>query len=85
MVTNGRDLHLLFRKHGGVKLCISGHIHRLEKIELDGVTYVCGGAVSGAWWKGPADRCDEGYSLFDLHEDGRVDWKYRTYGWRAEA
>lgn len=47
----------LFSQHPNVKLCVSGHIHIVEKLEFQGVTYYCGGAVSGAWWKTPeADR-----------------------------
>jgi 3',5'-cyclic AMP phosphodiesterase CpdA len=54
------DLHRvtrLFEEHPSVKLCLSGHIHTLERVEYNGVTYVCSGAVSGAWWRTPeADR-----------------------------
>jgi len=82
--TNQLMVHSLLRKHPQVKACISGHIHQLEDMRVEGVRYICDGAVSGAWWKGEKTRCVEGYGLLDLFDDGRVDWKYETYGWKAE-
>lgn len=41
----------LLRAHPNVRLCVSGHIHTLDRIEYEGVTYVCNGAVSGGWWR----------------------------------
>ena len=47
----------LFSRHPNVRLCVSGHIHIVERLEFQGVTYWCGGAVSGAWWRtSEADR-----------------------------
>jgi Icc protein len=82
---DGKRLRALFAKHRQVKLCVSGHIHMVERIELDGVTYVCDGAVSGAWWKGPKERCAEGYGLFDLFDDGSFKHQYVPYGWKIEG
>ena len=61
--------------------CISGHLHQLDHIELEGVTYLCNGAVSGAWWKGKRNETDSGYALIDLFPDGRVQRKYIESGW----
>jgi Icc protein len=47
-------LTALFARHPGVRLALSGHIHIVEQIHYQGVTYACSGAVSGAWWRGPA-------------------------------
>jgi len=80
------DVHLvtaLLAEHPNVKLCLSGHIHQLDSIEYRGCLYVCDGAVSGAWWKGPHRGVDEGYGLIDLFDDGSVAWRYVTYGWTA--
>lgn len=74
----------LFRKHRCVKACISGHIHQIDRVEFEGVTYLCGGAVSGSWWKGPRLDCDNGFNVLDLYADGRVESKYETIGWKAE-
>ena len=86
---NLRLVHL-FSKHANVRLCLSGHVHNLERIDFQGVAYVCSGAVSGAWWRGnkPDDaphtpRAVEGYSTFELHDDGTFSQRYVAYGWKA--
>jgi 3',5'-cyclic AMP phosphodiesterase CpdA len=74
----------LFDRHRNVKTCLSGHIHELDRVDYQGVTYFCNGAVSGAWWKGKHNDCDEGYALVDLYDDGSVERVYQTYGWKAK-
>jgi hypothetical protein len=72
----------LFKQHTNVKACISGHIHLVDRVDYLGVTYMCGGAVCGAWWKGSRfNECDPGYSLIDLYDDGSVERQYVAYGW----
>ena len=85
MHTDGDHLHHLFKRHGGVKLCLSGHIHLLDRCQIDGITYICDGAVSGNWWKGPIQGTPEGYGVIDLWTDGRFEHRYQPYGWKAEA
>ncbi len=80
-----RRIVSLFRKHPNVKLCLSGHIHQLDRIEYQGVTYICDGAVSGRWWKGEHVGCPEGYGVVDLFDDGSFEHRYTRYGWKAEA
>lgn len=80
-----RKLTNLFAKHPTVKLCLSGHIHMHDRIEFNGVTYICNGSVSARWWKGRHENCDEGYALLDLYNDGTFRNEYRTYGWKAVA
>jgi 3',5'-cyclic-AMP phosphodiesterase len=82
--TDSRKLADLFAKHPQVKLAISGHIHQQEKLVLNDVTYLCNGAVSANWWKGPLLRVREGYTLIDLYQDGQFESQYVTYGWKAE-
>lgn len=48
-LTKIRDL---FRRNPRVKLCLSGHMHTVDRCDVDNTTYVCGGAVSGNWWGG---------------------------------
>lgn len=74
----------LFAQHRSVKACAAGHLHQVERIEFNNVTYLCNGAVSGAWWGGRHIDCDEGYALLDLYDDGTIDRTYVTYGWKAE-
>lgn len=73
----------LFLKHPNVKLCISGHLHLIERIDFNGVSYVCDGAVSAGWWRGKNDETDFGYGVFDLYDDGSFEHQYVTYGWKA--
>lgn len=83
-MTDSVALHKLFVKHGNVKLCLSGHVHQQDRIDYDGVSYICDGAVCGGWWKGPNGRCVEGYGVLDLFDDGTFKHEYVTYGWEAE-
>jgi 3',5'-cyclic AMP phosphodiesterase CpdA len=75
----------LLKQHPNVKLAISGHLHMVERIEFAGVTYLCGGAVCGGWWRGPHHGTPEGYLLVDLYEDGSVENRYVAYGWKAKV
>jgi Icc protein len=66
-----------------VKLCISGHVHMVDRIEYLGITFICDGAVSGNWWKGKHFEFDEGYGIFDFYPDGTFEHAYHAYGWKA--
>ncbi len=79
MHLDARRLRDLFRQHSNVKLCLSGHIHLLDRVDYGGVSYVCNGAVSGNWWKGPYQDCAAGYGLIDLHDDGSFEHRYIRY------
>jgi 3',5'-cyclic-AMP phosphodiesterase len=83
MHTDCAKLKNLFARHSNVKLCISGHLHLCDRVEYNGVTYICNGAVSGNWWKGRHRDCDEGYAVLDLFDDGSFDHEYIKYGWKA--
>lgn len=72
----------LFRSRGNVRACLSGHMHLIDRVDMNGITYLCNGAVCGAWWKGPNDDCEAGYAIVDLFEDGSVERSYVTYGWQ---
>lgn len=67
-----------------VKCVISGHMHRIDRVEFQGVTHLCNGAVCGNWWKGKHHEAAEGYALLDLYEDGSVERSYAEFGWKAE-
>lgn len=84
MCRDNRKLAELFAKHN-VRLALSGHIHQLDRIELLGVTFVCDGAVSGNWWKGPLRGIEEGFGVIDVKPDGKFEHKYFDYGWDAKA
>jgi 3',5'-cyclic AMP phosphodiesterase CpdA len=84
MHADAHRIRKLFLQHPNIKLCISGHIHQRDRVEFDDVTYICDGAVSGAWWKGRNAECDEGYGLNNLYSDGTIEHAYQTYGWVAQ-
>lgn len=83
MTNNLSDVQALFRDHPQVKVALSGHTHRIDRIDYDGVAYLCGGAVSGNWWKGPVDRFQPGYRILDLHEDGSFTEQFHEWGWTS--
>lgn len=85
-VMTGGEMHTdtskiidLFFEHPNVKLCLSGHIHLREKLVYNRVTYLCNGAVSGAWWEGNRRQTAPGYGLIDLYADGTFDESYVNY------
>jgi Icc protein len=82
MLTDYHRLKELFKSHKNVKAAVAGHIHLLDRVDYLGVTYMCGGAVCGAWWRGSRfNECEPGYSLLDLYDDGSVERQYVPYGW----
>lgn len=83
MHIDARRIKDLFARHANVRLCLSGHIHLVDRVDYLGVTYLCNGAVSGAWWKGPNQECDAGYCVVDLYDDGSFEHAYVTYGWKG--
>lgn len=81
MHIDARRLKDLFAETNNVRLCISGHLHYFDIAQYDNVWYVCDGAISGAWWGGDHGKCDEGFGVFDLYDDGTFGHEYITYGW----
>ncbi|MBN2376409.1 MAG: metallophosphoesterase [Sedimentisphaerales bacterium] len=81
MHIDSRRLKDLFLKNKSLKLCISGHLHMLERVVYENLTYICDGAVCSGWWKGKFQGTNEGYGLFDLYDDGSFEHHYTTYGW----
>jgi hypothetical protein len=80
-----RELDAIFAKYPNIKLCLSGHLHLLDRCDYNGVTHICDGAVCGDKWKGPRQRTPEGYGLIDLYSDGSFTHNYVAYGWNAAA
>jgi hypothetical protein len=85
MHLDGTALHTLFKKHGNVKLCLSGHMHLNDRCDVDGISYICDGAVCGDWWNGDPGRSDEGYGLIDLYNDGTFEHAYTPFDWKVRA
>lgn len=83
MHTDARRLKDLFFRHRQVRVALSGHIHLRDRLEYNGVTYLCNGAVSGGWWKGDYQETGPGYALVDFYDDGSCECEYVSYGWQA--
>jgi hypothetical protein len=66
-----------------VKAFFSGHIHRLDRIDVKGQTLICAGSVSANQWRGPDVDTDEGFAIVDCRADGTFDYRYHAYGWDA--
>lgn len=79
MHSDARRLVDLFDKHRNVKACLSGHIHLTDRVDYNGVSYYCNGAVSGAWWFGAYQHTAAGYALVDLFDDGTIQNQYIAY------
>ncbi len=80
-VGNSREVVEIFREAGNVRLCLSGHTHMNDRCEFAGTTYVCGGSVSGSWWKGPHQGFAPSFTDVTLHNDGSFDTK--TIHWES--
>jgi 3',5'-cyclic AMP phosphodiesterase CpdA len=59
-----------FLRHPQVRLALSGHNHCVDRVSYDEVTYMCGGAVSGAWWEGNYAEFPPAFLVLDLNSDG---------------
>ncbi|WP_461453106.1 metallophosphoesterase family protein [Mucilaginibacter sp.] len=79
MHTDNAKIISLFYKHPNVKLCLAGHIHLRDKVVYNNVTYICDGAVSGAWWEGNRRETAPGYGVIDLFADGSFNEQYVNY------
>ncbi|TCD00290.1 metallophosphoesterase [Pedobacter frigidisoli] len=82
----GGDMHTdtakiinLFYQYPNVRLCLSGHLHMRDKVIYNNVSYICNGAVSGAWWKGQRRETVPGYGIVDLFSDGSFEESYIGY------
>ncbi|GGH26738.1 hypothetical protein GCM10007423_11960 [Dyadobacter endophyticus] len=79
MHTDTTRIAKLFNKHDNIKLAISGHIHLLDRVTYNNVTYCCNGAVSGNYWMGKYHETNPGYAIIDLFDDGSFFNRYVQY------
>lgn len=82
MHIDSRRIKDLFNRYPNVKVCVSGHIHLVDRVHYCGVTYTCRGAVSAGWWGGDFQETTFGYSLIDLFNDGTFFTRYVPFGWK---
>ncbi len=84
VVHNTAQLHsTITETMANVKAVFSGHLHHLEQIQVDGISYINSGAICGNWWKGAQNGCPEGFLVVDLNSEGNVAANYRSFGWKA--
>lgn len=69
----------LFYAHPNVRLALSGHNHMVDCCQLDRVTYLCGGAVSGGWWEKDYERFPAAFVILDLHPTGKIEQQVVFY------
>ena len=80
MHTDVKNIVSIFNKYENVKLCLSGHIHLQDRVEYNGVTYCCNGAVAGDWWDNEYyHETRAGFGLVDLFADGSFKNEYVSY------
>jgi predicted MPP superfamily phosphohydrolase len=80
VLSNTPELLKLFYQYPNVKTALSGHMHLLDRVDYNNVSYFCNGAVSGNWWKGDVyQQTKAGYALFDLYDDGSVERTFVHY------
>lgn len=79
MHNDAQEITELFGSHNNVKLCLSGHLHVLDKVNYNGVKYLCNGAVSGNWWWGNYKNTPPGYAIVTLYDDGSFENQYVKY------
>lgn len=79
MHADAARLIALFHNHENVKLAISGHIHLLDRVTYNNVTYFCNGAVCGNYWMGKYKETSPGYAVIDLFDDGSFSNQYVKY------
>ncbi|MEO1012472.1 MAG: metallophosphoesterase [Bacteroidota bacterium] len=83
MHSDSHDVRAILRNYPQVRLCISGHLHLLDKMSYDGIDYLGSGAVSGSWWRSETFHGTQcGFSVFDLYPDGSYKRTYYEYEWQ---
>jgi 3',5'-cyclic-AMP phosphodiesterase len=82
VIFNGKQVLDLFSKHN-LKLVLQGHLHTVEDINIDGIHFITGGAVSAGWWQGPNRQFQEGYVLVKAGKNDFT-WEYIDFGWEVK-
>lgn len=75
-----KEIMQIFNRHKNVKLCLSGHIHLQDKVQYNGVTFCCNGAVAGDWWRNEYyHETKAGFGVVNLFDDGSFTNEYIHY------
>ena len=79
VLNNSKELMDVFNGYN-LKLVLQGHLHVLEDNYIKNIHFITGGAVCGAWWKGPNEGTEEGFILMKF-SGSEFNWQYIDYGW----
>jgi 3',5'-cyclic AMP phosphodiesterase CpdA len=79
VIVNSKEVLNLFKDYN-LKLVLQGHLHSYEKLEINNITFITGGAVCASWWNGPYHSTEEGFVVVDI-EDNKLKADYHDYGW----
>jgi 3',5'-cyclic AMP phosphodiesterase CpdA len=82
VVANSKEVIELF-KGFNLKAVMQGHLHTFEDIYIDGVHFITGGAVCGAWWQGANRGFEEGFTMVSI-EGNSLKCEYKDYGWNVK-
>jgi 3',5'-cyclic-AMP phosphodiesterase len=81
VVANSKNVIDLFKSYN-LKLVLQGHLHTVEDIYIDGIHFITGGAICGAWWNGPNKGFEEGFMKINISGKD-LSWEYKDYGWNV--
>lgn len=82
MHKDSKDILDILKASGKVRLCLSGHEHTIDRVEHEGVIFLCSGAVCANWWNDTTYQekgYPAGYRLIDFYDDGTIREKFMTY------
>ncbi len=80
LVKNSNEIVRLFANHN-LRLILQGHLHIYEKIYVQDMWVITGGAVSSRWWQGKNNGLEEGFTKLTLYPDGQVEANYHAIDW----
>jgi 3',5'-cyclic AMP phosphodiesterase CpdA len=82
MHSDSQAIQAVLRRHANVKLCLSGHLHLLDQVVYDGITYLgCGAVCADGWNHQMKNQTHCGFATLDLFADGSFRRTYHPYDW----
>lgn len=70
----------LMQEYPQVKLCLSGHMHMVDRVDYKNISYVCCGSLCGMWWSLPVYKGHHAGNMFvDLESYGTFTMNYKHF------
>ncbi|MBU1370849.1 MAG: metallophosphoesterase [Bacteroidetes bacterium] len=82
VVENSTRVLELFKNHQ-LQLVLQGHLHIYEKVFINDIWFITGGAVSSRWWQGKNKGLEEGFLKLKLGNSGVIDASYHPFDWEV--